>query len=80
MSEVIDYDSLPKSEKNWTVVLVLSAVPFCCMFGAPHFYAGNPIKALIRWIPLIGWILALVDLAKLFQGKYLDGEGNVIRK
>lgn len=80
MSEMIDYDSLPKSDKNWMVVVALSLVPICCMIGAQHFYAGNPVKALIRWIPVVGWILAIVDLVKLFQGKFLDGEGNVVRK
>jgi TM2 domain-containing membrane protein YozV len=80
MSEMIDYDSLPKSDKSWKVVFALSLVPLCSMIGVQHFYAGNPLKALIRWIPVVGWILAIVDLVKLFQGKFLDGEGNVVRK
>ena len=75
-----NFDELPKSEKSWMVVLILHFVPICSCLGAPQWYLGNVVPAIVRIIPLVGWILAIVDLVKLFQGKLTDSEGNVVRK
>ena len=80
MSDAVDFESLPKSEKSWMVTLILMLIPISCIFGIHQFYAGNPIKALIRWIPIVGFVLNILDLVSLFGGKFLDGDGNVIRK
>jgi len=80
MSEIVDYEGLPKSEKSWMVCLVLILFPLCCMVGAHHWYCGNTMKALLRFIPIVGWILGFIDLIALFQGKFMDSEGAVVRK
>jgi hypothetical protein len=70
---------LEKSEKSFWLVVIMHFIPFCSCFGLPRFYTGPTNSALIRLIPIVGGFLAVYDLFLLFTGKYIDGEGKVVR-
>lgn len=75
----IDYSSLPTSKKSKTVTLLICI--FFGYLGIHRFYVGK-IGSGVVWLFtagafFIGWIS---DIVKIASGKFLDSNGNVIRK
>ncbi len=74
MSEQV---AIEKSEKDWTVVLILALV--AGPLGVHRFYAGKVGTGIFQFLTLGGFgIWSLIDLIMIALGKFTDGDGKVI--
>lgn len=73
----------PSPYKKSTAILLAL---FLGVYGVHDFYTGNTKKGIIKVVVLftiIGSValpfLAIVDIVKIMNGTYLDGEGRVLQ-
>ncbi len=76
MSEQV---AIEKSEKDWTVVLILSLL--VGTFGVHRFYAGKIGTGILQFLTGGGFFIwTAIDIIMIALEKFTDSDGKVIRK